>query len=88
MCGSGSRTYRRLATTPTDPSPTPWNFNTWGFFCDSCMMFFDLIRDGKVILYPEDENGDCGCSYEHKCGAGARYIGYDHSQSYDPLAPA
>jgi hypothetical protein len=72
MCGPRSyRTYRRLATVPADPSPTPWDFNTWGFFCDACMTFFDLLQDGKVILH-----GDATCHHEHKCGQAARYIGY------------
>jgi len=74
MCGSGKRVYSRLAELPIDPSPTPWNFNTWGFFCDNCMTFFDMLEDGKVITYE-----DCTCSYEHKCGQPARFIGYDHS---------
>jgi hypothetical protein len=61
---------------PADPSPTPWDFSTWGFYCDTCEGFFDLVRDGKVVTY--DDNT---CSYEHKaCGQPARYIGYDHEK--------
>ena len=60
---------------PIDPSPTPWNHNTWGFYCDTCEKFFDLVRDGKVITYE-----DCTHTYEHKCGQSARYIGYDRSK--------
>jgi hypothetical protein len=76
MCGGvGHRSYRRLATLPIDPSPTPWDFNTWGFFCDNCMTFFDLLQHGKVLTFM-DEDGECWASYEHKCGQPARYIGY------------
>lgn len=56
---------------PIDPSPTPWDFSTWGFYCDTCERFFDLVKDGKVILYE-----DTTCSYEHSCRNPARYIGY------------
>jgi hypothetical protein len=60
---------------PIDPSPTPWDHSTWGFYCDTCEKFFDLLKDGAVRL-PEPGI----CSYEHKpCGQPARYIGYDHT---------
>ena len=59
---------------PIDPSPTPWDHSTWGFYCDTCDVFFDLMNDGKVIVAD-----DCTTTYEHKpCGQQARYIGYDH----------
>ncbi len=58
---------------PIDPSPTPWDHSTWGFYCDFCEKFFDLLRDGKVLTHKGNT-----CSYEHKCGQPARYIGYDH----------
>lgn len=74
MCG-GRRAYHKLAEKPVDPSPTPWNFNTWGFFCDACMIFFDLLEDGKVVMH--DSNA---LSSYHKCGAQARYIGYDREE--------
>ena len=77
MCG-GRRTYHRLTEVPVDPSPTPWNFNTWGFFCDACMTFFDLLTDGKVRTFEKD--GECYADHWHKCGAQARYIGYDRSK--------
>jgi hypothetical protein len=60
---------------PEDPSPTPWNFSTWGFYCDACERFFDLVRDGRV----ETHEGNA-CVHYHSCGAEARYIGYDHSK--------
>jgi len=83
MCGGSFSVSNRVWTErPTDPSPTPWNFNTWGFFCDHCMMFFDLVRDGRV----ETQEGNT-CTRYHKCGAEARYIGYDHSVEYDPAKP-
>lgn len=56
---------------PIDPSPTPWDHSTWGFYCDTCDCFFDLLTDGKVTL---PEMGIC--VRWHKCGAEARYIGY------------
>ena len=58
--------------TPLDPSPTPWDYTTWGFYCDACKTFFDVVIDGSVdalTMWPF-----------HKCGAKARYIGYDHSR--------
>jgi hypothetical protein len=60
---------------PIDPSPTPWDFGTWGFYCDACEKFFDLVRDGKVVT----REGNTSTRY-HKCGAEARHIGYDHSK--------
>jgi hypothetical protein len=81
MCGSGKRVYRRLTEVPVDPSPTPWNHDTWGFFCDNCMTFFDLMESGKVVTHEPDENGEYWHHYEHKCGEEARYIGYDHSKA-------
>lgn len=60
-------------TKPIDPSPTPWDSNTWGYYCDTCEKFFDLLEDGQVKTY-----GDCTCDYWHKpCGQQARYITYD-----------
>jgi hypothetical protein len=61
---------------PIDPSPTPWDFSTWGFYCDTCEKFFDLPEKGKVLTY--DDNT---CSYLHDCGNPARFIGYDHSKT-------
>jgi len=64
---------------PVDQSPTPWNFSTWGFYCDACEVFFDLVMQGEVKL-PEPGI----CTYWHKaCGQPARYIGYDHSRVFD-----
>jgi len=61
---------------PIDPSPTPWDHSTWGFYCDTCEKFFDLVMDGRVNVY-----GDHTCDYSHKaCGQTARYIGYDRSK--------
>lgn len=84
MCG-GRRTYHRLTEVPADPSPTPWNFNTWGFFCDACMTFFDLLDDGKVRTFEQD--GECYGDYWHKCGARARYIGYDRFPQSNRRSP-
>jgi len=64
-----------LIAHPKDPSPTPWDFSTWGFYCDACAKFFDLIRDGHVITH--DDNT---CNHFHNCGAEARYIGYCRSK--------
>lgn len=62
---------------PVDPSPTPWNFNTWGFFCDFCMTFFDLVMDGDVLTFEDNT-----CSYQHTaCGQIARYIGYRRDEA-------
>jgi hypothetical protein len=63
---------------PQDPSPTPWDFSTWGFYCDTCGKFFDLVAAGKV---EGDENGHI---YRHSCGSVARYIGYDRNASSEP----
>jgi hypothetical protein len=61
---------------PIDPSPTPWDHGTWGFYCDTCDVFFDLVMQGEVKTY--DDNT---CDYWHKaCGHQARYIGYDHEK--------
>src|SRR6266404_3759683 len=61
---------------PVDPSPTPWDYSTWGFYCDTCEKFFDLVFEGRVLLH---EGGYC--SHEHKvCGQPTRYIGYDRSK--------
>lgn len=58
---------------PANPSPTPWDFSTWGFYCDMCKRFFDSSEQLGVLCEKE------GISYEHKtCGNVARYIGYDH----------
>jgi hypothetical protein len=68
---------------PIDPSPTPWDFGTWGFYCDVCEKFFDLVRDGRVATHEKNL-----CSYWHKpCGQPARYIGYDHSRQLRPDQP-
>jgi hypothetical protein len=56
---------------PDNPSPTPWDFSTWGFYCDSCERFFES-NDLKPVLL---EGGYI--SYEHKvCDGPARYIAY------------
>jgi len=61
---------------PIDPSPTPWDFSTWGFYCDTCERFFDLLDEGEVRTYEGNT-----CDHWHKpCGKPARYIGYDHSK--------
>lgn len=60
---------------PIDPSPTPWDFSTWGCYCDHCEKFFDLPSEGRVLTYEGNT-----CSYEHRvCGQPARFIGYDHN---------
>lgn len=80
MCGGYKVSNRVWTEKPADPSPTPWNWSTWGFFCDHCMMFFDLLEQGKVNVYDDNTS-----SYEHKaCGQPARYIGYDHAVECDP----
>jgi hypothetical protein len=56
---------------PKDPSPTPHDHSTWGFYCDACKKFFDLVRDGKVVTHEGNT-----CTRYHSCGAEARYIGY------------
>ena len=72
---------------PLDPSPTPWDHKTWGFYCDACQKFFDLVRDGKVLTHENvisrvlpdgttEDGTEYLVSYEHWCGAPARYIGY------------
>jgi hypothetical protein len=74
MCGRWYISDKHWETKPIDPSPTPWDHNTWGYYCDTCDVFFDLSSQGKVIVY---EN--CTSSYQHKaCGQAARFIGYDH----------
>lgn len=79
MCGGRYKVSNRVwVEKPVDPSPTPWNHSTWGFFCDHCMMFFDLQLDGKVVTH-EGNPGDYFATFYHKCGAESRYIGYDHS---------
>jgi hypothetical protein len=65
---------REITAVPADPSPTPWDHSTWGFYCDTCKKFFNLVRDGKVILHDGGYS-----SYQHSCGNPARYIGYDHN---------
>lgn len=62
------------ARAPIDPSPTPWDSRTWGFYCDACQKFFDLVRDGSVTTFQKD--GENYCERWHWCGAPARYIGY------------
>jgi hypothetical protein len=42
---------------------------TWGFYCDSCERFFDLISDGSV-----EAIGNGYVIRRHSCGAEARYI--------------
>ena len=76
---------------PADPSPTPWDFSTWGFYCDACEKFFELWEEGMVRA----EEGNT-CSYVHMgpagwrhleklpCGQKARYIGYDHDKLTGP----
>jgi hypothetical protein len=60
---------------PIDPSPTPWDFSTWGYYCDKCEKFFNLFTEGDVLFFEGN-----ACSYQHvACGQIARYIGY-----YDP----
>jgi hypothetical protein len=66
---------------PIDPSPTPQDRNTWGFYCDTCDKFFDLVTGGKVWI-----NDGGYFSYEHKaCGQPARYIGYVRALLYNLL---
>jgi hypothetical protein len=59
---------------PKDPSPTPWNFRTWGNYCDACQKFFDLLTDGRVETF--EENGECYAQKFHWCGCPSRYISY------------
>jgi hypothetical protein len=80
MCGGQSRRrYRIWAEMPPDPSPTPWDFNTWGHFCERCMRFFDLLEDGKVTTFQKDGEG-YGVAW-HKCGQQSRYITYDREKN-------
>ena len=72
----GSQWKLPKAAKPPDPSPTPWDFNTWGFYCDACEKFFDLVANGKVVM----REGNTSTPY-HGCGAEARYIGYDHNKT-------
>jgi hypothetical protein len=47
----------------------PGNF--WGFYCDHCETFFDLVSDGRIVLLSG------GFTYYHAlCESEARYIGY------------
>lgn len=46
----------------------PW---TWGFYCDACERFFDLISDGSV-----EAIGNGYVIRRHSCGAEARYISF------------
>lgn len=79
MCGGPRKVSERVwAEMPPDPSPTPWNFNTWGFFCDRCMHFFDLVENGRVTTFEKD--GEGYAVYWHKCGQQARYIGYERTK--------
>lgn len=66
---------RRILAKPIDPSPTPWDHSTWGFYCDTCERFIDLLDEGRV----ETDNVDKTIARYHKeCGGEIRYIGYDH----------
>lgn len=56
----------------TDLSPTPWDSSTWGYYCDRCEKFFDLVTEGYVLADAKDY-----VSYRHgECDQQARYIGY------------
>lgn len=60
------------ASAPRDPSPTPWDFSTWGFYCDKCHKFFESEQLHPVLM------GGGYISYEHKvCQGPARYITYE-----------
>lgn len=67
---------------PIDPSPTPWDHSTWGFYCDTCEKFFQLCWDGSVVPIgtdPDDPNTVIIKYVHNACGQDARYIGYDHN---------
>jgi hypothetical protein len=69
---------------PPNPSPTPWDSSTWGWYCDTCRKFFDS-KELKAI--PTSEGW---IIYEHKtCGQPARYITYqrDAASSAPPSFP-
>jgi hypothetical protein len=53
------------------PPGDPNNRSTWGFWCDSCEKFFDLVMDGKVVTHEGNY-----CTRYHKCGAEATYVPY------------
>ena len=71
---------------PIDPSPTPWDYSTWGFYCDNCGIFFDLVTQGRVETVPGNL---CGYStYWHKtCNKEARYIGYSREAVASEASP-
>lgn len=52
--------------------------NTWGFYCDACRKFFDLVRDRRVMTHEGNT-----CTRYHSCGAEARYIGYERETAID-----
>ena len=61
----------RQIKAPLDPSPTPHDFRTWGFYCDYCARFFES-EELCVIT-----NADNTSANTHKlCGAISRYISY------------
>jgi len=50
---------------------------TWGFYCDSCERFFDLVTDGYVTTYTDG-------TYKrfHACGFPCRYISHNYRNPY------
>lgn len=59
---------------PIDPSPTPWDHSTWGFYCDYCERFFDILKE-SIVIYRKRK-----IEATHTCGNSYRYISYDHSK--------
>lgn len=71
MHGTESNGMNKTKISDDSTNLTQEDFSTWGFYCDSCKVFFDIQIDGAVHSSVD------GISYSHKCGSGARYISYD-----------
>jgi len=64
----------KLNRHPPDPSPTPWDFSTWGYYCKDCVKFIDVYSECGMGI------GDSGLRVVHKhCGKEATYIGFDRN---------
>lgn len=57
------------------PSQTPWDFDTWGWWCCVCEKFFDLPSAGTIETF---KGGTV--SYKHKCGGYATYVSYNRNK--------
>lgn len=73
---TGETEAEMTKSVPRNPSPTPWDFSTWGWYCDTCHRFFDSAELGVANDY------DGYIAYGHKaCESPARYIGYVRESS-------